>query len=367
MEAESEVEFSSDLNFVPLWRRASPHVPQGEGLYYSRTPRPRPQSYQSPNGLLVTDFPVEDRQCFTVTQPAERITSSPESRQGGKSLHSPNGKLQTSPSLSSLEYKSPNHKRSSQVLKVVSNNSISFTTGDNHFSPNQKPMISRRTSGNVTLTPDREQIVFGSSTCFPSNGIVTDSNCSPPHPIQATQDTFTSESLPGSPKSSREDKRSLQRTQSNPEKSPIVLSTNSPAALKAGAQQIIPKSLASEIKVTNKTSNQNNQNSDSIKRLLKTRSMVETSSARLVVAPEDGDAENETDSPGALRRGLRSTSYRRAVVSGVEFNNPSDRKKSNRMSQPILKAVVEDKEKFYSLGRIKVSWSKCSASLMFDK
>ncbi|XP_077344279.1 rho guanine nucleotide exchange factor 26 [Lithobates pipiens] len=350
MEAESEVEFSNDLNFVPLWRRASPHVPQGEGLYYSRTPRPRPQSYQSPNGLLVTDFPVEDRQCFTVTQPAERITSSPESRQGGKYLHSPNGKLQTSTSLSSLEYKSPNHKRSSQVLKVVSNNSISFTTGNNHFSPNQKPMISRRTSGNVTLTPDREQIVFGSSTCFPSNGMVTASNCSPPHPIQ---DTLTSESLPGSPKSPREDKQSLQRTQSNPEHSPIVLSTNSPAALKAGAQQIIPKSLASEIKVTNKTSNQNNQNSDSIKRLLKTRSMVETSSARLVVAPEEGDAENETDSPGALRRGLRSTSYRRAVVSGVEFNSPSDRKKSNRMSQPILKAVVEDKEKFYSLGRIK--------------
>ncbi|KAM5165398.1 rho guanine nucleotide exchange factor 26 [Mantella aurantiaca] len=351
----SEVEFSSDLNYVPLWRRASPHVPQGEGLCYNRSPKPRPQSYQSPNGLLVTDFPVEDRQCFTVTQPAERITSSPESRQGGKHLHSPNGILQTSPSLSSLEYKSPNHKRSSQVLKVVSNNSISFTTGDNHSSPHQKPMLSRRSSGNVTLTPDREQIVFGSDTYFPSNGMVTASNCYPPQPIEATQapDIFASVSLPGSPKFSLEDKQSLQRTPSNPEKSPIILSTNSPAAHKAGAQQIIPKSLASEIKVTNKTSNQNNQNTDSIKRLLKTRSMVETSSARLVVASEDGEAENETDSPGTLRRGLRSTSYRRAVVSGVEFNNPTDRKKSNRMSQPILKAVVEDKEKFYSLGRIK--------------
>lgn len=358
------MEFSSDLNFVPLWRRASPHVPQGEGLYYSRSPKARPQSYQSPNGLLVTDFPVEDRQCFTVTQPAERITSSPDSCQGGKYLHSSNGKLQTSTSLSSLEYKSPNHKRSSQVLKVFSSNSISFTTGDNHSS-HQKPMVSRRTSGNVTLTPDRDQIVFGSSTCFPSNGMVTASNGSPPEPIQATQasDLCASQSLPGSPKSSLEDKQPLQRTSSNPEKSPIILSTNSPAALKAGAQQIIPKSLASGIKVTNKTNNHNNQNTDSIKRLLKTRSMVETSSARLVVAPEDGEAENECDSPGILRRGLRSTSYRRAVVSGVEINSPAERKKSNRMSQPILKAVVEDKEKFYSLGRIKVSWSKSSMSL----
>ncbi|XP_018418512.1 PREDICTED: rho guanine nucleotide exchange factor 26-like, partial [Nanorana parkeri] len=367
MEAESEVEFSSDLNFVPLWRRASPHVPQGEGLYYSRNPRPRPQSYTSPNGLLVTDFPVEDRQCFTVTQPAERITSSPESNQGGKFLHSPNGKIQTSPSLSSLEYKSPNHKRSSQVLKVVSNNSISFTTGDHLSSVNQKPMLSQRTSGNVTLTPEREQIVFGSSTSFPSNGMVTASNCSPPQPLQATQapDIFASKSLPGSPKPSLEDKQSLQRTSSNPDKSAIILSTNSPVSLKAGAQQIIPKGLASGIKVSNKNSNHNNQNTDSFKRLLKTRSMVETSSPRLVVPSEDGDAENETDSPGTLHRGLRSTSYRRAVVSGVEFNNSSDRKKSNRMSQPILKAVVEDKEKFYSLGRIKGCVRRLSRACSF--
>ncbi|XP_068137008.1 rho guanine nucleotide exchange factor 26 [Hyperolius riggenbachi] len=353
MEAESEVEFSSDLNFVPLWRRVSPHASQGEGLYYNHSSKPRPQSYQSPNGVLVTDFPVEDKQCFTVTQPAERITSSPESCQGGTYLHSPNGKLQTSPSLSSLEYKSPNHKRSSQVLKVVSSNSISFTAGEIHSSPNQKAMLSRRTSSNVTLTSDREQIVFGSSACISPKGMVINNNCSLPQPVHATQapDLFGSNSLPCSPVSHFEEKPSVQRTQSNPEKSPIILSTDSPVARKAGAQQIIPKSLASEIKV--KTGNHPNQTPDSNKRLLKTRSMVETSMSRLMASPEDRDAKNETDSPGALRRGLRSTSYRRAVVSGVEFNSPTDRKKSNRMSQPVLKAVVEDKEKFYSLGRIK--------------
>ncbi|KAM9317473.1 rho guanine nucleotide exchange factor 26 [Gastrophryne carolinensis] len=351
MEAESEVEFSSDLNFIPLWRRASPHVPQADGLHYSRSPRPRPQSYQSPNGLLVTDFPVEDKQCFTVTQPAARITTSPEASQRGTCLHIPNGKLQTSSSLSSLEYKCPRDRRTSQVLKVVSNSSITFTAGENHSSPNQKPMLSRQSSGNVTLSPDREQIVFGSSTCFPSDGMLTTSNGSLPHPMQAAPAPNISNSLPGSPKSPVQEKSSLQRTVSNPEKSAIILSTNSAAALKSGAQQIIPKSLASGIKV--KSSNGHTQNTDTNKRLLKTRSMVETCTARLITSAKSGDAERESESPGSLRRGLRANSYRRAVVSGLESNSPSSRKKSNRMSQPILKAVVEDKEKFYSLGRIK--------------
>ena len=46
--------------------------------------------------------------------------------------------------------------------------------------------------------------------------------------------------------------------------------------------------------------------------------------------------------------GLRSTSYRRAVVSGVDFDSPTTSKKKNRMSQPVLKAVMEDKEKFWA-------------------
>ncbi|NXK54613.1 ARHGQ factor, partial [Chauna torquata] len=129
----------------------------------------------------------------------------------------------------------------------------------------------------------------------------------------------------------------------------IILSTNSPAALKVGKQQIIPKSLASEIKVTHKS---NSQNAETNKRVLKVRSMVESLSVPLV-ADTDEEAEGDLDSPGTLRRGLRSTSYRRAVVSGIDFDSSSNFKKKNRMSQPILKTVVEDKEKFSSLGRIK--------------
>ncbi|XP_056420969.1 rho guanine nucleotide exchange factor 26 isoform X2 [Hyla sarda] len=358
MEAESEVEFPSDVKFVPLWRKANSHVPHGEGLYYS--PRPRPQSYQSPNGLLITDFPVEDKQSFTVTQPAERITSSPESRihhhhQGGTYLNRPNGKLHPSSSLSCLEYKpsSPRHKRSSQVLKVVSNNSITFTNGEHLSSPSQKSMLSRRTPSNVTLTPDREKIVFGSGAGLASNGMVSNSNCTQSRLTQDT-DIFISNSLPSSPKPPLEEKQALQRVSSNPEKQSIILSTHSPVSLKVGERQIIPKDLASEIKVTTtKNSAQNNQNMEPTKRLLKTRSMVETRTGGLETTPEDREVDAETESPGSLRRGLRSTSYRRAVVSGVEFNSSTDRKKNNRMSQPILKAVVEDKERFSSLGRIK--------------
>lgn len=130
----------------------------------------------------------------------------------------------------------------------------------------------------------------------------------------------------------------------------MVLSTNSPAALKVGKQQIIPKSLASEIKL----SKSNSQNVEPHRRLFKVRSMVEGLGASLGPSEDEGDAENDVDSPGSLRRGLRSTSYRRAVVSGFDFDSPTTSKKKNRMSQPVLKAVMEDKEKFSSLGRIKV-------------
>ncbi|KAM4041017.1 rho guanine nucleotide exchange factor 26 [Anomaloglossus baeobatrachus] len=354
MEAESEVEFPSDVKFVPLWRKANSHVSHGEGLFYS--PRPRPQSYQSSNGLLITDFPVEDKQCFTVTQPAERITSSPESGihlQGGTYLHRPNGKLHPSSSLSSLEYKSssPSRRRSSQVLKVVSNNSITFTNGDNLSSPSPKPMLPRRTSSNVTLTPDQEKIVFGSSAAPVSNGMVTTNNGSQSRITQDT-DLYISDYFPCSPKSPVEEKQPLQRVASNPERQSIILSTNSAVSLKVGERQIIPKDLASDVKVAaNKNSAQNSQNMEPSRRLLKTRSMVETTTGGRVASTEDGDP--DTESPGSLRRGLRSTSYRRAVVSGVDFNNSIDRKQNHRMSQPILKAVVEDKERFSSLGRIR--------------
>ncbi|NXM02648.1 ARHGQ factor, partial [Tyrannus savana] len=128
-----------------------------------------------------------------------------------------------------------------------------------------------------------------------------------------------------------------------PAEPPALLSTHSPAARKVGSQQLIPLSLAESRPAGRAQGHE---------RLLKARSLVET--PRL---PPGSDAEDEPEggpgSPGTLRRGLRSTSYRRAVVSGVDLDGSANCKKKNRMSQPILKAVVEDKEKFSSLGRIK--------------
>ncbi|XP_012861704.2 rho guanine nucleotide exchange factor 26 [Echinops telfairi] len=158
---------------------------------------------------------------------------------------------------------------------------------------------------------------------------------------------------PAPQKRSSERKLPLQRLPSPenelPENPAVVLSTNSPAALKMGKQQIIPKGLASEIKL----SKSNSQTVEPHKRVLKVRSMVEGLAAPFGLAADEGEAENDLDSPGSLRRGLRSTSYRRAVFSGFDFDSPANSKKKNRMSQPVLKAVMEDKEKFSSLGRIK--------------
>ncbi len=133
----------------------------------------------------------------------------------------------------------------------------------------------------------------------------------------------------------------------------MVLSTNSPAALKVGKQQLIPRSLASEVRASKAPL----QNGEPHRRLLKVRSMVE--GLRAQDAQDEAEPEHDAGSPGSLRRGLRSTSYRRAVVSGLDLDSPTTSKKKNRMSQPVLRAVMEDKERFSSLGRIKVRVGRC--------
>ncbi|XP_038672193.1 rho guanine nucleotide exchange factor 26-like isoform X1 [Scyliorhinus canicula] len=135
-----------------------------------------------------------------------------------------------------------------------------------------------------------------------------------------------------------------------PDKPHLVLSTNSTVSLKNGTQQIIPKDLASGIKIKNH--HQNNQILEVGTRSRRVQSMVEPLTAPLVPKRElGGDMDPELESPGQLRRGLRSTSYRRAVVSGIHFDKTSSLKTNNRRSQPNLKTVLEDKEKFCTLGR----------------
>ncbi|KAL8187896.1 UNVERIFIED_CONTAM: hypothetical protein K2H54_057681 [Gekko kuhli] len=353
MDGQNEVDISNN-NVTPLWRRRTAHQ-----VSLHAKSKPRPQSYQSSTGVLFTDFPVEDRDMFTLTQPAETIITSPDKKSAEKSpLHFscslssvPNGKVRLpesnciSPGLSD---------RTSQVLKMVSNNSRNCTANGSVSSAGSKLVHSARVSDQSSHSPEKEQIVFTSRLGFSPTEIVhsPNNNKSTASAFQPSQPSKTSERAPVclSP-SSEQQHLPLQRLTSNEneltEAQPVVLSTNSPAALKMGKQQIIPKSLASEIKVTNKHSSQNGEPN---RRALKVRSMVETVNAPLVAGK---DEEGDVDSPGMLRRGLRSTSYRRAVVSGVEFDSTANFKKKNRMSQPVLKAVVEDKEKSSSLGRIK--------------
>ncbi|PKK23556.1 Rho guanine nucleotide exchange factor (GEF) 26 [Columba livia] len=250
-------------------------------------------------------------------------------------------------------------ERPSQVLALVSNSSVGFTANGTVPSAGGQPGHPLRVCSQSALAPQRERVVCtaGPQPSPAANAPSPRNSTAPALPLQCSRLSKIPEKVslgPStvSPAMSPEQGLAPQRPVSPPEQpaeQPVVLSTHSPAALKVGTQQIIPKSLASETKVTSKT---NGQSAATSKRVLKVRSMVESLSLPLVGDGED-EAEGDLDSPGTLRRGLRSTSYRRAVVSGVDFDSSSDLKKKNRMSQPVLKAVVEDKEKFSSLGRIK--------------
>ncbi|KFQ41393.1 Rho guanine nucleotide exchange factor 26, partial [Nestor notabilis] len=332
----------------PRWRRRSTPRPQSRAWN-----KPRPQSYQSPNGVLFTDFPLEDRCTFTVTQPAGTVSTCP----GGGALR--RGALFFSSSMGSVSNgtvrppacQAVSPERSSQVLSVVSNSPVGVTANGTITSPGSQLGRPLRISSQSALSPQRERIAFtGSPQPSPAGNTLSPSNSNAATlPLRCSQVSKIPEKVSSVSHAISPEQGVPPQRPASPQDQPAILSTNSPAALKVGTQQIIPKSLASEIKVTSKA---NSQNVDMSKRVLKVRSMVESLSMPLVADIEE-EAEGDLDSPGTLRRGLRSTSYRRAVVSGVDFDSSNNVKKKNRMSQPVLKAVVEDKEKFSSLGRIK--------------
>lgn len=69
--------------------------------------------------------------------------------------------------------------------------------------------------------------------------------------------------------------------------------------------------------------------------------MVETGTYFSTGGGHSEGADGETESPGTLKRGLRSTSYRRAVVSGVDMEVPSV--DANRLSQSVIRWLDEDR------------------------
>ncbi|XP_053842383.1 rho guanine nucleotide exchange factor 26 [Vidua macroura] len=319
---------------APRWRRRA--TPRPQPLAWSK---PRPQSYQSPSGVLVTDFPVEDRCAFAVTQPAGAGAPSP----GGPAMGSvSNGTVRPpgSPALSP--------ERRSRLLALAPDSPVGSTANGTISPPGSGQGRRPRPPRTAGLAPLQERIVFGASA----------------QPAPCPRAAERPEEPGGSPGSGRAagppeepgGSPGSGRAAGPPEEPagspgsglpavpgaepPALLSTHSPAARRVGSQQLIPRSLAESRPAGRAQGHE---------RGLKVRSLVETPRP-----PPGSDPEDEPEAgPGALRRGLRSTSYRRAVVSGVDLDGSANCKKKNRMSQPILKAVVEDKEKFSSLGRIK--------------
>ncbi|XP_039420027.1 rho guanine nucleotide exchange factor 16 [Corvus cornix cornix] len=107
----------------------------------------------------------------------------------------------------------------------------------------------------------------------------------------------------------------------------IILSTDSPAALKVGTQQLIPKSLAVSSKPKNSPSRHQSFGAS--------REPLSPDPKRASVPILALEAEDEDDGGGTLKRNLRNMSYRAAMKGlGAELEPPK--------ATPSLKPVSED-------------------------
>ncbi|CAJ1065308.1 rho guanine nucleotide exchange factor 26-like [Xyrichtys novacula] len=198
-----------------------------------------------------------------------------------------------------------------------------------------------------------------STSSIPSLSSLTSSDPPTPRsPSPADRGQALHRQSPSTPSSSQDTRHasstsSLSSTSPTPSLSPthppspsIVLSTHSPAALKMGTQQLIPKGLASDTR-QNKAPTSGSQSQglagllglDQNKRAVKALSMVESGSYFSTGGGHGEGTDGENESPGTLKRSLRSTSYRRAVVSGVDLEVPSVDPKAHRLSEPVFKGL----------------------------
>lgn len=160
MDSESEVDFSSN-SLTPLWRRRSTPQPQLLGRS-----KPRPQSYQSPTGLLITDFPVEDRGTLPAMQATTQVPTASEGRtvQENPQLLCAHRRVVTNGRTVSPEYRSvsprlrrPNSPQAPKAVSGVSSKSPANGTGT---SPLPQPVRPQRTTKSPPLLqlggrPDR--------------------------------------------------------------------------------------------------------------------------------------------------------------------------------------------------------------------
>lgn len=387
MDYGNEVDLSNN-NIFPLWKRRPNTGSRDLKL------KPRPLSYQI-DGVHTTDFPVEDKSAFTLTQPAEKLVATP----AGSTmvlthvLNKPSRKTRVVRSISIGHLSNGRFSLSKNKHEVdkhctgSNGNRIAGTTrmaNGASVCQDVKPSWAdnKNLSSPLTVMSQSDQIVFGNSASSPDHMRMTYR----PHSLSVTpqcqhEDTgASSPSFPASSRSSSSSIMSLSSTPSTisdpptprtpspedgvsggvlprqpPNSSPVsegkhppsvVLSTQSPAAQKMGTQQLIPQGLASDIRPP-KTGHFGAQSKgsggllDPGKRAQRARSLVETGSFFSTTTEREEGAEG-VESPGLLRRGLRSTSYRRAVVSGVDLEVPPTDLKAKRLSQPVLRGVLED-------------------------
>lgn len=388
MDFGNDVDLSNN-NITPLWKRRSDNCKSPQ---ISRNPKPRPVSYHI-NGVMTTDFPVEDKCSFTLSQPAERIlvTPTPSTAVLKHVLNKPSKKTRIVRSISighfsngrfslpkfrSEDNKSasldnricngtsdkgkysngstvwPEKKRLSGQLSLNSqkdalrnseiiHSSIIPPQNPNNNSYHELPSSASSSSLQRTPTPSHS-----STSSIPSLSSLTSSD--PPTPRSSSPERTLSKSSLTESRHSSASSASLSPAISPPPS--IVLSTNSPAALKMGTQQLIPKGLACEVRQSKGASPSGTQGQglagllglDQSKRSTKALSMVETGA--YFSTGTERQEEGTGDSPGTLKRGLRSTSYRKAVVSGVEaVEDVSVDPKSLHLSKPVGKGLNKDK------------------------
>ncbi|KAK7905217.1 hypothetical protein WMY93_017824 [Mugilogobius chulae] len=380
MDFGNDVDLSNN-NITPLWRRRT------DNCRSPQITKPRPVSYHI-NGVMTTDFPVEDKCSFT----AERIlvTPTPNTTTLKHVLNKPAKKNRVVRSISIGHFSSsrfslpkfrsednksasldnriynggsdkgkyhngmtvwPEKRRLSGQLSLNSQKNALSTSDNVHssISPQQTPngnsyhelSSSSSSSSPLCRTPTP---CHSSTSSIPSLSSLNSSD--PPTPRSPSPDRTQS-------KCSVSESRHSSSSSTSPSISPpppIVLSTNSPAARKMGTQQLIPKGLVCEVRQSKVASPAGTQGQglagllglDHTKRSTKALSMVETGPYFSTGLPRQ--EEGDRDSPGTLRRGLRSTSYRKAVVSGVdEVDNVALNSRRLQLSQPVIKEAKCEK------------------------
>uniref|UniRef100_A0A7N6BV42 Rho guanine nucleotide exchange factor 26 n=1 Tax=Anabas testudineus TaxID=64144 RepID=A0A7N6BV42_ANATE len=377
MDFGNDVDLSNN-NITPLWKRRTDNCKSPPD---SRKPKPRPVSYHM-NGVMTTDFPLEDNKCsFTLSQPPERVVVTPQCPDRNTAvlkhvLHKParKSRIKTSNGETTSPEKclqDPQKQISSSFTLTSQNDQITFgadspsevgplnrsspvlspcTPNHNHYNHNELSSSTSSPSPPACHTPTPSHSSTSSVLSLSSLASSDPPTPRSPSPVERGQ-AFHRQS-PSSPASSQDTRRassssSICSPSPSPSLSPapcpsIVLSTHSPAALKMGTQQLIPKGLASDIRQSKVAPSGLLGLGDHSKRALKALSMVETGAYFSTGGGPSEGKEGESESPGTLRRGLRSTSYRRAVVSGVELDAPSVDFRAHRASQPVIKALNGD-------------------------